>query len=82
MLINYDNGSIESAQIGKHYHYTQLSNVLYVTSGDADEISFILKYFDGIRKIENTYYSVITWTGDDAKFIVVNWNNVMKGLEE
>lgn len=74
MFINYKDNKCIKQQIGEYINEccVEVASI----QADGNELKLIRLKFEGIRK---TNFDICVWTGDDAKFIVSNWNFLVGG---
>ena len=75
MFITFQRGSDLQLHVGEQIPdrvTSDLQNVLSVQV-DNTELERVQKLFDGLRKV--AFRRVVTYVGDDARFIVANWGS-------
>lgn len=75
MFITFQRGSDMKLHVGEQIPdrvTSDLQNVLSVQV-DNTELERVQKLFDGLRKV--AFRRVVTYVGDDARFIVANWGS-------
>ena len=75
MFITFQRGSDMKLHVGEQIPdqvTNDLQNVLSVQVSNT-ELERVQKLFDGLRKV--AFRRVVTYVGDDARFIVANWGS-------
>lgn len=75
MFITFQRGSDVQLRVGEPMPERVTNDIQNVVSVQVDntELERVQKLFDGLRKV--AFRRVVTYVGDDARFIVASWGS-------